>query len=124
VRNKPHLLLVDVLSIVVFVAIGRDNHGEGIDASGLVRTAAPFLLGLVIGWLASSAWKRPLDAKTGAIVWLATLCLGMVFRRIVFDRGTAVAFVIVAAVFLGLSINGWRLVLRLITQRSSTSRTA
>jgi Protein of unknown function (DUF3054) len=127
VKNKPHWLALDVLAVIVFVTIGRDNHGEGIDASGLGRTAAPFLIGIAIGWLVSSAWKLPVDAKTGAIVWATSLVLGMALRRLVFDKGTAVAFVIVAAVFLGLSLNGWRLVHRvvhrLVTFRASLNRT-
>ena len=104
-------LLVDALCVVVFVVLGRRNHDEGEAAAGVVRTAAPFLLALAGGW-ALGAWRRrpPTGLSFGLGVWACTLVLGMVLRRVVFDRGTATAFVIVATVFLGLSIVGWRLV--------------
>ena len=41
---------------------------------------------------------------------LLILLLGMVLRRTAFDKGTAVSFIVVATVFLGLFLLGWRLV--------------
>ena len=104
-------LLVDALCVVVFVVLGRRNHDEGEAAAGVVRTAAPFLLALAGGWALGARRRRPpAGLSFGLGVWACTLVLGMVLRRAVFDRGTATAFVIVATVFLGLSIVGWRLV--------------
>jgi ribose/xylose/arabinose/galactoside ABC-type transport system permease subunit len=104
--------VADVLSIVVFVAIGRKNHDEGEAASGIFHVAAPFLIAAVAGWIASQAWKKPIELRTGAIVWLATIVLGMVLRHFVFDDGTATAFIIVATVFLCAFLNGWRAIAR------------
>jgi Protein of unknown function (DUF3054) len=115
--KKSQWLNLDAIAVVVFVAIGRDNHAEGLDLQGLGRTAAPFMIGAAVGWLISSAWKRPADLRTGLIVWASTLAVGMVLRRLVFDKGTAVAFVVVATVFLGVTFLGWRLVHRLVVSR-------
>jgi MFS-type transporter involved in bile tolerance (Atg22 family) len=104
--------VVDVLCIVIFVAIGRKNHDEGEAAAGIFRVAVPFLIAAVAGWLATQAWKRPLELRTGVIVWLTTIMLGMVLRRFVFDEGTATAFIIVATVFLCAFLNGWRAIVR------------
>lgn len=104
--------LADVVCIVIFVAIGRRNHDEGETASGIFRVAAPFLIAAVAGWLASQAWKKPLDLRTGAIVWVTTIVLGMILRHFVFDDGTATAFIIVATVFLCAFLNGWRAIVR------------
>ena len=104
--------VVDVLCIVIFVAIGRKNHDEGEAAAGIFRVAAPFLIAAVAGWLATQAWKRPLELRTGAIVWVTTIVLGMILRRFVFDDGTATAFIIVATVFLCAFLNGWRAIAR------------
>jgi hypothetical protein len=87
--------VADALCIVIFVAIGRENHDEGGAVSGVFRVAAPFLIAAVAGWLASQAWKKPLD-----------------LRRFVFDDGTAAAFIIVATVFLCAFLNGWRAIVR------------
>jgi len=100
--------VVDVLCIVIFVAIGRKNHDEGEAAAGIFRVAAPFLIAAVAGWLATRAWKRPLELRTGAIVWVTTIVLGMILRNFVFNDGTATAFIIVATVFLCTFLNGWR----------------
>ena len=102
----------DVLCIVIFVAIGRKNHDEGEAAAGIFRVAAPFLIAAVAGWLATQAWKRPLELRTGVIVWLTTIIIGMILRHLVFDDGTATAFIIVATVFLCAFLNGWRSIVR------------
>jgi MFS-type transporter involved in bile tolerance (Atg22 family) len=104
--------VADALCIVIFVAIGRKNHDEGEAAAGIFRVAVPFLIAAVAGWLATQAWKRPLELRTGVIVWLTTIMLGMVLRRFVFDEGTATAFIIVATVFLCAFLNGWRAIVR------------
>lgn len=102
----------DVFVVVVFVAIGRRNHDESPGVAGLVDTAAPFVIGLALAWLAARVWKQPVSARTGLIVWVTTVAVGMLCRRLFFDEGTALSFVIVASVFLGTFLNGWRFVAR------------
>lgn len=104
--------VADALCIVIFVAIGRKNHDEGEAASGIFRVAAPFLIAAVAGWVASRAWKKPFELRTGAIVWLTTIIVGMLVRHFAFDDGTATAFIIVATVFLCAFLNGWRAIVR------------
>ncbi len=109
----------DIAAVVLFVVIGRNNHDEGNAVSGIVRVAAPFLLGLGAGWLlATRVDRRPLTLRFGAVVWATTLIVGMVLRRTVFSRGTALPFVIVATSFLGLSLLGWRAVVHLNSRRT------
>jgi hypothetical protein len=42
------------------------------------------------------------------VVWGYTVVMGMVLRNYLFDRGTAPAFIIVATLFLGATMLGWR----------------
>jgi hypothetical protein len=51
------------------------------------------------------------------MVWGYTVVMGMVLRNLVFDRGTALAFIIVATVFLGITMFGWR---ALVARRATT----
>jgi hypothetical protein len=51
---------------------------------------------------------------------VTTVALGMVLRKLVFDEGTATAFVIVATVFTGAVSNGWRLAVRTRQARVTT----
>jgi hypothetical protein len=104
----PFALVLDALVVLVFVAIGREEHDSG-DASGqIVTTALPFWFGLLAGWLAAKVWHRPMAIATGLAIWPAVIVVGMLTRRWVFGDGTALAFVIVATLFLGACLVGWR----------------
>jgi chromate transport protein ChrA len=103
--------LADVVSIVVFVALGRKSHDEsGNIVVGTLKVAAPFLIALALGWLAARAWQRPTAPTTGMTIWVVTIVAGMLLRHFVFDRGTALAFIIVASAFTLLFLVGWRYV--------------
>lgn len=101
---------LDVVSVLVFVTVGRRNHNEGTAIDGVITVATPFLIALAIGWLVTKAWRRPMSLRIGAIVWMTTVVVGLLLRNLVFDRGTATAFVIVATLFLGAVLLGWRAV--------------
>jgi hypothetical protein len=118
-RRLPVAVGLDVFFVVLFVAIGRRNHDEGSGLAGVIETAAPFLVGLAIAWLVLRAWRHPLAVRTGLAVWPITLLAGMIVRRLAFDRGTATSFVIVATVFLGLVLVGWRVVARVVERRAA-----
>jgi len=116
-RRVIRAAAIAVLLVVICVLIGRRNHYEGTSASGVLGTAAPFLFALEVAWLASRAWRSPLSTNTGIAVWVGTVAVGMVLRKVAFDDGTATAFVIVATVFLGAGLNLPRLALRHRHQR-------
>lgn len=109
-RRAALAAVVDVVAIVVFVAIGRRNHDEGATVDGIATVAAPFLIALVVGWIAARAWARPVAPRTAFVIWPVTVVVGMLLRNIVFDRGTAVSFIIVATAVTGVFLVGWRLV--------------
>jgi hypothetical protein len=118
--RKATALGLDLLCVIVFVAIGRRNHGENSALAGLATTAWPFVTALIAGWLAAIAWKRPLDGiPAGICVVLVTVAAGMLLR-VVSNQGTAVSFIIVALTFLGLVLLGWRTVAILVRKRTLT----
>jgi hypothetical protein len=101
--------VADVLFVILFVALGRKSHDEGGNVVvGTLKVAAPFLIALAAGWLAARAWKSPTAPTTGMIIWVVTVVGGMVLRHFVFDRGTALPFIIVASAFTLLFLVGWR----------------
>ncbi len=103
-------LLADVVVVIAFAAIGRASHDETLDLAGLAATTWPFLAALVAGWAAVLAWRAPdRPVRTGVPLWAITLVGGMLLR-VAAGQGTAVPFLIVAAVFLLLTLVGWRLV--------------
>lgn len=108
----------DVIAIVAFAAAGRRSHDEtGSAVAGAIEVAAPFLIALAIGWSATRAWRRPAAVVTGIAVWAVTVVAGMVLRRLVFDRGVAASFIVVATIVTGLLLVGWRAVLALLERR-------
>ena len=112
----------DAIAIVVFAVIGRANHDESTGLNGVWHTAWPFLLGAALG-LAATAYARvsPTAVRSGIRVWVWTLVIGMVVRAAT-GAGTAIAFVIVAAIVLAVFIIGWRAVLGWRTWHSRARR--
>jgi hypothetical protein len=109
---------------VLFVAIGRREHEQDSAIAGLVETAAPFLIALALAWLVLRVWKRPAAWQTGVGVWAIVVVVGMLLRNLVFDNGTATPFIVVATLFLGLFLVGWRLVLAAIDRRQRRTSAA
>lgn len=100
---------LDIVAVLVFVVIGRRNHHEGGNVVvGALKVAAPFIIALAAGWLATRASRTPMTVRTGLQVWACTVVLGLLLRRFVFDRGTALAFMIVTTLTLGVLLIGWR----------------
>jgi RsiW-degrading membrane proteinase PrsW (M82 family) len=107
-RRLATAIGLDVFVVILFVAIGRRNHDEGSTLAGVLETGAPFLIGLALAWIVVKAWRRPTAVLTGVAIWPITVLVGMFTRRLLFDRGTATAFVVVATIFLGVFLVGWR----------------
>lgn len=110
---------IDVVAVLFFVALGRTTHDESLNLIGLLTTWWPFLAALAVGWIATVAWLRPVSiVRTGIGVWIITVGLGMVLR-VISGQGTALAFIIVAFVAVGILLLGWRAVAAVILRRKS-----
>lgn len=105
----------DLLAVLVFAALGRSSHAEVLTAFGVLTTAAPFLLGLLIGWLTARSWRAPLRLPVGVVVWTGTVVVGLGIRVAVTHR-LPLTFVLVAAVSLALLLLSWRAVTQLVTR--------
>lgn len=126
-RRTTALLVLDVVLVVAFCAIGRRSHEEASSLTGLANTAWPFLSGLAAGWLVVAARLRgQLGGSPGAdpaavlpsgvIIWAATLVIGMILR-VVSGQGIAVSFVIVAGTVLAIFLLGPRALLTVRRRR-------
>lgn len=118
-RRLATAIGLDVFVVILFVAIGRRNHDESSAFVDVIKTGAPFLIGLAVAWSAVRAWKRPTAVVTGVAIWPITVLVGMIVRRALFDRGTATSFVVVATVFLGVFLVGWRVAAGALDRRRS-----
>ncbi len=112
-------LAADIGAVLVFCALGRRSHAEGLTVTGVASTAWPFLTGTVIGWLVSRGWQRPTAVvPTGVVVWLSTVVAGMVLRKAT-SAGVAASFVVVATTVTALLLLGWRAIVGLGLRRRS-----
>ena len=112
-------LVGDIICVLVFCAVGRRSHDEGLSVTGVATTAWPFLTGTVVGWLASRGWRQPTAVvPTGVSVWLGTVVIGMVLRK-ASSAGVAASFVVVAASLTALLLLGWRTLVGLALRRRS-----
>lgn len=109
-RTAARSLLLDLLMVVVFAAIGRRSHAEGLTVTGVAATAWPFAVGTAAGWAASGGWRAPTSVvATGVPVWGATVAGGVLLRRAT-GQGAPASFVVVTTVVLGVFLLGWRAV--------------
>jgi hypothetical protein len=104
---------LDAVLVVVFAAVGRRSHAEGLDVEGIARTAAPFLVGAAVGWVLAllTLDSGPRSLVFGAVVVTGTVVVGMLLRAVL-GQGTAVSFVGVATAVLAVLLLGWRLLAR------------
>jgi peptidoglycan/LPS O-acetylase OafA/YrhL len=118
--TRPAVLALagDIVCVLVFCALGRRSHAEGLTLAGIADTAWPFLSGTALGWLISRGWRAPTAVvPTGVIVWLATVVVGMLLRK-ASSQGVATSFIIVASVVTALLLLGWRGIAALMRKRS------
>jgi cytochrome bd-type quinol oxidase subunit 1 len=115
----PVALVLDALLVLVFVALGREEHEDASATRNVLAIALPFWFGLLAGWVGAKVWRQPWAIRTGLMIWPAVIIAGMLTRRWVFGDGTAPAFVIVASLFLGACLVGWRALAHLAAGRSA-----
>lgn len=112
---------LDIVMVLVFALVGRSSHAEHLTPAAVLATAWPYLVAAVLGAVIARAWRNPYGWRTGIVVWVSTVVLGMLLRLVA--GGTAAfTFWIVAFVSLGVLLLGWRLVARVIV-RAAANRT-
>ncbi len=109
--------VIDVVCVCAFVALGIRSHGE---SDSFLQVAAPFLAALAVAWLVAAPLRAPESVKAGAVIWLVTLVGGMLLRRTM-GEGTAATFILVASIFLAVTLIGWRGVRELLLRRKAPS---
>jgi Protein of unknown function (DUF3054) len=67
--------LLDAVLVLAFAVAGRRSHAEGVDVSGILRTAWPFLAGAAAGWALASLTVDavPRSLSFGAVVVVCTV---------------------------------------------------
>lgn len=110
-------LLADLLSVLVFVVVGKADHATGLSPAAVAGTAWPFLVALALGWAVTLAWRSPGRIwPTGVLVWSVTV-VGAMPLRLLSGEGAPFSFVLVTSLFLAATMLGWRAVALLVSRR-------
>lgn len=109
-------IAVDIVVVMAFVVIGREDHGFVSDISDYARVAAPFIVGLVISSAVFKSWENPIDVRTGTLVAVGTVAIGMVLRKFVWGDGTALPFVLITTVFIVVGFVAWRIIVATVVR--------
>lgn len=115
VFRRAQLVGGDVLALVVFAAIGRGNHGEGLFVSDVLATAAPF----AAGWFGAMGVGDTFGAKArgdepgeaavcAAKSWAVGIPAGLALRAIGKGALPPGPFVVVSMAVTGAFLVGWR----------------
>jgi hypothetical protein len=116
IMNRKVLAAGDAVALIAFAAIGRSNHGEGIELFNTLSTAAPFLLswffvnpffGTFSRKATSSKAAVPIELLGG---WAVSIPLGLALRGII--KGGVVPptpFIVVSMVATYVFLCLWRI---------------
>jgi Protein of unknown function (DUF3054) len=120
--RRPWPLLADLVCVLALAFGGKNTHEAG-DSSWVVLVIAwPFALAGVLAHVAL-VWRGRQASRMwpeGVVVLAVTYVLGMLLRALS-GRGLAPGFLVVAAIFLAVTMLGWRLILRLTTRSGAAS---
>lgn len=104
-------LVIDAALVVAFAALGRRSHESSLDLAGVLGTAAPFLIALVLAAALTRHWNTWHQLwPAGVLTWMITVAGGLLLRVSLFDQTAALAFQLVAAGTLLVLLLGRRLV--------------
>lgn len=113
-------LLADLLCVLAFAFGGKSSHEAGDSDWVVLAIVWPFALAALVahGGLAARGRPRAAVWPAGVVVVGTTYVLGMLLR-LVEGRGIALGFLVVALLFLTVTMLGWRLVAALAARRAA-----
>ncbi|MEU4384852.1 DUF3054 domain-containing protein [Promicromonospora sp. NPDC023805] len=99
--------VADAVAVLAFTLIGIASH-DGSLLAAFGRVVWPFALAAALGWVMTRAWQNPDRVwPTGVLIWFLTVFGGLMLRG-VSGQGLAWSFALVTAVFLAITMLGWR----------------
>jgi hypothetical protein len=101
---RPGLLISDILALTTFAAIGRSNHGEGLDVTEVLVTAAPFILAWVVFSPLLGSYSRKATASIKQIPvelivpWIVSTPIALALRGLLRNTVPPTPFIIVSMI--------------------------
>ena len=105
---------------------GVMSERVGIIALGLEGMMLAGAFGAALGsyyggssWIGLRTWRDPFNRASFIATWVITVFVGLLLRRVVFDRGIATAFIIVATITLGVLLGLGRTLSKKLSPKTS-----
>lgn len=119
-RRSVLPLVADLVCVLAFAFGGKSSHEAGDSDWVVMAIAWPFALAALLAHVALAAGRRPTTPlRPAGVVILGTTYVGGMLLRVAEGRGVAPAFLVVAVLFLALTMLGWRLLAGLATRRTA-----
>ncbi len=116
-KEQKVSMAIDFAWVLLFVAVGRHNHENGIRLNGILSTLWPFAVGLIVGWFFLKVTRRKVVARiSGSYLVLLVVAIGMLLR-VISGQGITGSFVLVATTFLSIFLIGWREIYNRVSRR-------
>lgn len=116
-------LLADLLCVLVFAFGGKSSHEAGDSNLVVLAIVWPYALAAVLAHVVLLArGRQPRRVWPEGIAVVATTYIVGMLLRAGSGRGIAVGFLVVAAVFLAVTMLGWRSVAQLLARRRPDRR--
>lgn len=111
-------LVLDLACVLALAVGGKSTHDAGDSVWVVLAIGWPFALAAAVahGLLAWRGSPTHQWWPAGVVVVAVTYAFGMLLRALS-GRGLAPGFLVVAAIFLVVTMLGWRLVMRLVARR-------
>ena len=114
-------VIADLVCVLVFAMAGKTSHEASTSDWVVLAIVWPYALSVVLAHAALLIRGRPTRRvwPEGVILLSATYVLGTLLR-VISGRGIAGGFLVVALLFLALTMLGWRTIIRLATRRRAS----
>jgi len=99
--------VADAVAVLAFTLIGIASH-DGSLVAAFGRVVWPFALAAALGWVLTRAWQDPARVWPTGVLILVTTVVGGLALRGVSGQGLAWSFALVTAIFLAITMLGWR----------------
>ena len=107
--HKALAVFLDILVVVLFIAIGKKEHGTTYDLSAYIQIALPFVASFFAVMLVIAKDLRSI--KTAAIASVIAVPLAIILRVSQHQYEFRPAFLIISLIFMTLGWTGWRFIL-------------
>jgi hypothetical protein len=123
--SRKGLVVIDILALLTFAAIGRNNHGEAVDILAILGTAIPFIIGWITvspvlgSYTRASTKSKKAIPQSLLLPWAVSIPLSLAIRSAIRGDIPPVPFIVVSMVSTFVLMSVYRFVYIALTGETS-----